>query len=64
MGGECNTYGEGKGVCRVLMGKPDGERPLGRPKRKWENNIKRSEMGWGVWTGLIWPRTGTGGEHL
>ena len=33
------------------MGKPEGERPLGRPKRRWENNIKRSEMGWG---GLDW----------
>ena len=29
------------------MGKPEGERPLGRPKRRWENNIKGSEMGWG-----------------
>jgi len=27
-------------VCRVLVGKPEGNRPLGRPRRRWENNIK------------------------
>jgi hypothetical protein len=32
--------GEGRGVYRVLVGKPDGKRPLGRPKRRWEDNIK------------------------
>jgi len=32
--------GERRGVYRVLVGKPEGERPLGRPKRRWENNIK------------------------
>ena len=31
---------EGRGVHRVLMGKPDGKRPLGRPRRRWEDNIK------------------------
>ena len=31
---------EGRGVHRVLMGKPEGGRPLGRPRRRWENNIK------------------------
>jgi hypothetical protein len=30
--------GEGRGGCRVLVGKPEGKRPLGRPRRKWENN--------------------------
>jgi hypothetical protein len=36
-----------KGVFRVLVGKPEGKRPLGRPRRKWENNIKMDlqEMG-------------------
>jgi hypothetical protein len=32
--------GEGRGVYRVLMGKPEGKRPLGKPRRSWEDNIK------------------------
>ena len=32
--------GEGGGVPRVLIGKPEGKRPLGRPRRRWEDNIK------------------------
>jgi hypothetical protein len=32
--------GEGSGVYRVLVGRPEGKRPLGRPRRRWENNIK------------------------
>jgi len=32
--------GERSGACRVLAGKPEGNRPLGRPIRKWEDNIK------------------------
>jgi len=32
--------GEKRGVYRVLVGKPDGKRPLGRPRRRWDNNIK------------------------
>ena len=32
--------GEWRGVYRVLVGKPEGKRPLGRPRRKWEDNIK------------------------
>ena len=31
---------EGRGVHRVLVGKPEGKRPLGRPRRRWEDNIK------------------------
>jgi hypothetical protein len=31
---------EGRGVYRVLVGRPEGKRPLGRPKRRWEDNIK------------------------
>ena len=40
MGGACGAYGEGRGVHRVLIGKPEGKRPLGRPRRRWEDNIK------------------------
>jgi hypothetical protein len=40
-GWACGVYGEGRGVHKVLVGKPEGKRPLGRPRRKWEDNIKR-----------------------
>jgi hypothetical protein len=33
--------GEGRGVYRGLVGKPEGKRPLGRPRRRWEGNIKK-----------------------
>jgi hypothetical protein len=32
--------GEGKGAYRILVGRPEGRRPLGRPRRRWEDNIK------------------------
>jgi hypothetical protein len=32
--------GEGRGVYSVLVGKPEGKRPLGRPRRRWEDNIR------------------------
>ena len=38
--GHVARMGEGRGVYRVLMGKPEGKRPLGRPRRRWEDNIK------------------------
>jgi len=44
--------GEGRGVHRVLVGKPEGKRPLGRPRRRWEDNIT---MGlWEVGGGGDW----------
>jgi hypothetical protein len=51
---------------RVLVGKPEGKRPLGRPRRRWEDNIKAGlqEEGCGLWTGLSWVRIETGGGHL
>ena len=57
--------GEGRGVHRVLVGKSEGKRPLGRPKRRWEDNIKKDlrEVGeGGDWMG--WLRIGTDGGHL
>jgi hypothetical protein len=42
--------GEGRGVYRVLVGKPEGKRPLGRPRHRWEDNIKmnfRDRDRWG-----------------
>jgi hypothetical protein len=47
--------GEMRGVYRILVGKREGKRPLGRPKRSWEDNIKMDlqEVGWSAWTALI-----------
>ena len=58
--------GERRGVYRVLVGKTEGNRPLGRPRRRWEDNIKMGlqEVECGVWTGSIWLRIGTGGGQL
>ena len=58
--------GEKIGVYRVLVWKPEGKRPLGRPRPRWEDNINMDlqEVGWGVWTGSSWLRIGTGGGHL
>ena len=57
--------GERRGVYRVLVGKPEGKRPLGRPRHRWEDNIKMDLLKWeGVETGWSWLRIGTGGRHL
>jgi hypothetical protein len=40
MGRACSTHGEKRNAYRILVGNPDGKRPLGRPRRRWENNIK------------------------
>jgi len=42
--------GESRGAYRVLVGNPEGKGPLGRPRRRWENNIKLDfqEVGWGA----------------
>ena len=51
---------------RVLVQKPEGNRPLGRPMHRWEVAIKMDlkEVGREVWTGLILLRIGTGGRFL
>jgi hypothetical protein len=58
--------GEGRDVSRVLVGIPEGKRPMWIPRRRWENNIKLDlqEVRCGVWTGLSWLRIETGGGHL
>jgi hypothetical protein len=58
--------GEERGVHRVLVGKPEGKRSLGRPRHRWENNIKMDlqEVGGVVGTGWSWLRIRTGGGHL
>jgi len=60
--GHVAHMGEDRGVYRVLVEKPEGRRPLGRPRRRWEDNIQ--EVGGVVGTGWNWLRIGTGGGHL
>ena len=47
--GHVARMGEGRRAYRVLVGKPEGKRPHGRPRRRWEDNIKMDvkEVGWG-----------------
>jgi hypothetical protein len=45
--GHVARMGEGRGVYRVLVGRPEGKRPLGRPRRRWEDNIKMDLRGIG-----------------
>ena len=58
--GHVACMGEGRGVYRVLVGKPEGKRPLGRPGRRWEDNIRMDlqEVGLGYedWIGLAQDR--------
>jgi hypothetical protein len=58
--------GEGRGVHRVLVGKPEGKRQLGRPRCRWEDNIKMDlqEVGGVVGTGWSGLKIGTGVGHL
>jgi hypothetical protein len=55
--------GEKRNAFRVLVGKPEGQRPLGRPRHRWEDNIKINlrETEWVLWSGFIWLRIGTSG---
>jgi hypothetical protein len=61
--GHVARRGEERKVYKVLVGKPEGKRPLGRPRRRWEDWIRMDlrEIGLGVWIGFDWLRTGTGG---
>jgi hypothetical protein len=58
--------GEERGAYRIVVGRPEGRRPLGKTRRRWEDNIKigLQEVGWVAWTGLRWLRIGTGGGLL
>jgi hypothetical protein len=67
--------GEVRGAYNILVWRPEGRRPLGRPRRRWDDNIKMDlgEIGFGDvdWshlaqdrTGFIWLRIGTGGNLL
>jgi hypothetical protein len=59
--------GERGDACRFFVGKPEGKRPLGKPRRKWEENMKMGlqEVGCGRgMDGLIWLRIAACGGHL
>jgi hypothetical protein len=66
IGRACSMDVEGRGIDRVLVGKPEGKRPLGRTRHRLEDNIRMDlqDVGCGVWTGLGWLRIETGGSHL
>jgi hypothetical protein len=53
VGGTCSTYGEESKVYKVLVGKPEGKRPLGRPRRGCEYGI-RIDLGKSGWGGVEW----------
>jgi hypothetical protein len=46
MGEACSTYGEKRSAYRILVGRPEGRRPLGRRRRRWEDNIKMDHKTW------------------
>jgi hypothetical protein len=60
MGGACSTNGEKRNAYRLLVGKPEGKSPLGRPRRRWVDNIRMDlgEIGWGGMVRLDWSGSG------
>jgi hypothetical protein len=64
--GHVARIGEEREVYKVLVGKPEGKRPLERPRRRWEDGIRMDlrEIRLGVWIGFDWLRAGTGGGLL
>jgi len=62
--GHVARVGERRGVYRVLVGKPEGKRPLGRPRHRWEDNIKMDLQEVGILTGSSWLSRGTGGGYF
>jgi hypothetical protein len=66
MGRAFSASGEKRNAYRILAGKSEGKRPLGRPRSRWVDNIKmnlREKVGT-VWVGLVWLRIGTSGWLL
>jgi hypothetical protein len=62
--GHIAHMGERRGIYRVFIEEPEGKRPLGRPRCRWEDNIKMYLQEVGAWTGLSWLRIGTDRGHL
>jgi hypothetical protein len=59
--GHVGRMGEKRNTYRILVGKPEGKRPLGRPRSRWVDNINMDGM---VWTGSIWLWIGISGGTL
>jgi hypothetical protein len=59
-------FGGEERCVQDLVGKIEGTRQLGRPRHRWEDNIKMGvqQVGWEAWSGSIWLRIGTGGGVL
>jgi hypothetical protein len=55
-----------RGAYKVLVGKPEGKRLMGRPRHRWEDNIKMDLQKWDgkAWTAVLWLPTGTVGWRL
>jgi hypothetical protein len=66
LAGHVARMGEKRNAYRLLVRKPEGKRPLGRPRRRWVDNIRMDlgEVDGVMWTGLVWLRIGTGGKLL
>ena len=66
MGGACSVYGERRGIYRVLVGKPEGKRPPGRPRLRREITLRCFFRKWDgeIWTGSSWLRIGKIDGHL
>jgi hypothetical protein len=64
--GHVACMGEESKVYKVLVRNPEGKRPLGRPRSRWENWIRmdRRDIGWEVWSGFKWLRIENGGGQL
>jgi hypothetical protein len=58
--------GEKTNACMIFVTKAEGQRPLGRPRRRWVDNIKMDlrDIGWDILDELIWLRIGTSGGLL
>jgi hypothetical protein len=61
--GHATRIGEQRNAYRILVGKPEGKRPLGRPRYRWVDNIKMDlrEIGWDGVDGWIWLKMTSGG---
>jgi hypothetical protein len=62
--GHVARMGEGRNVYRVLMGKPEGKRPLGTPRRRWEDGIKMDLKETGGGGGVEWIHLAQDRDHL
>jgi hypothetical protein len=64
--GHVTRMGEKRNAYRILVGKPEGKKPLGRSRRRWVDNNNGSLERWDgmVWIGLMWLRIGTSGGLL